>query len=146
MPRLSILAAALGGALLVAGCASTAGLAPQGIPLDNATLAAERALAGAPLALAWQRFGPIARGFLWTNVVSMLAVLGWLYMAAPVRVCNSYLASAQYDAGLWMVGIALAGFLGWLVAWMAGPRKAALVVDAATGPERPPPITLPQPR
>ena len=53
---------------------------------------------------------------------------------------------AQYDAGLWMVGIALAGFLGWLVAWMAGPRKAALVVDAATGPERPPPITLPQPR
>lgn len=33
-------------------------------------------LAGAPLALAWQRFGPIARGFLWTNVVSMLAVHG----------------------------------------------------------------------
>ena len=103
-------------------------------------------LAGAPLALAWQRLGPIARGFLWTNVVSMLAVLGWLYMAAPVRVCNSYLASAQYDAGLWMVGIALAGFLGWLVAWMAGPRQAARVLDAATGPERPPPITLPQPR
>lgn len=77
-------------------------------------------LVGAPLALAWERLGTIARGFIWTNYVSMLAVLGWLYMVAPVRVCNSYLESAQYDAGLWMVWIAAVGFFGWLVAWLAG--------------------------
>lgn len=81
-------------------------------------------LVGAPLALAWERLGTIARGFIWTNYVSMLAVLGWLYMVAPVRVCNSYLGSDQYDAGLWMVGLAVAGFLGWLIAWMAGLLSA----------------------
>lgn len=64
MPRLSFLATALGGALLVAGCASTAGLAPQGAPHDAATLEAGRALADAPLSPAawpserwWSAFG-----------------------------------------------------------------------------------------
>ena len=81
-------------------------------------------LVGAPLALAWERMGVIARGFVWTNFLSMLAVLGWLYIAAPMRVCNSYLQSAQYEAGLWMVGLAVAGFIAWLVAWLAGPPAA----------------------
>lgn len=81
-------------------------------------------LVGAPLALAWERVGSIARGFVWTNFLSMLAVLGWLYIAAPVRVCNSYLQSAQYEAGLWMVGLAVAGFIAWLVAWLTGPPAA----------------------
>lgn len=78
-------------------------------------------LVGAPLALAWERMGAIARGFVWTNFLSMLAVLGWLYIAAPVRVCNSYLQSGQYEAGRWMVGLAVAGFIAWLAAWLAGP-------------------------
>lgn len=64
MPRLSPLAFALGGALLLAGCASSAGLAPQGTPRDAATLEAGRALSGAPLSAAawpaerwWTAFG-----------------------------------------------------------------------------------------
>lgn len=77
-------------------------------------------LMGAPMSLAWERMGSIARGFVWTNFLSMLAVLGWLYMVAPVRVCNSYLQTAQYDAGLWMVGLAVAGFVAWMVGWLGG--------------------------
>ncbi len=90
-------------------------------------------LAGAPLALAWERLGAIARGFVWTNFLSMLAVLGWLYIAAPVRVCNNYLESAQQDAGWWMVWLAIAGFVGWLVRWLAGPASAPTGCDAASG-------------
>jgi hypothetical protein len=62
----------------------------------------------------------------WTNLSSMLAVTGWLYIAAPVRVCNNYLASAQYDTGMWMVRLAVLVFIGWLLAMLAGaPRRAA---------------------
>lgn len=54
MHRFSSLAIALGGALLLAGCASSAGLAPQGPPRDAATLTAHRALSDAPLSpAAW---------------------------------------------------------------------------------------------
>lgn len=90
-------------------------------------------LVGAPLALAWERLGAIARGFVWTNFLSMLAVLGWLYIAAPVRVCNNYLESAQQDAGWWMVWLAIAGFAGWLVRWLAGPMPAPMCGDAENG-------------
>ena len=72
------------------------------------------ALLGLPLALAWQRLSAIGRGFLWTNVISMLAVLGWLYIAAPVRVCNSYLVDQQARAGWLMVKLAMLLFAGWL--------------------------------
>ncbi len=89
-------------------------------------------LVGAPLALAWERLGSIARGFVWTNFLSMLAVLGWLYIAAPVRVCNSYLESAQDDAGRWMVWLAIGGFIGWLIRWLAGPPSPAQGAAAAS--------------
>ncbi len=78
-------------------------------------------LVGAPLGLGWERLGPIARGFVWANLVSMLAVLGWLYLAAPVRVCNGYLVSEQLDAGTWLVRLAVGFFLGWLARLVAGP-------------------------
>lgn len=89
-------------------------------------------LVGAPLALAWERLGSIARGFVWTNFLSMLAVLGWLYIAAPVRVCNSYLESAQDDAGRWMVWLAIGGFIAWLIRWLAGPPSPAQDAAAAS--------------
>jgi hypothetical protein len=41
-------------------------------------------------------------------------------------VCNNYLASAQYDTGMWMVRLAVLVFIGWLLAMLAGaPRRAA---------------------
>ncbi len=82
-------------------------------------------LVGAPLALAWERLGAIGRGFVWTNFFSMLAVLGWLYVAAPVRVCNSYLVGEQAVAGWSMVYLAVALFLGWLSSLFVGGRPAA---------------------
>lgn len=81
-------------------------------------------LVGAPLALAWERLGLIGRGFVWTNFFSMLAVLGWLYVAAPVRVCNSYLAADQQDAGWWMIRLAIALFLAWLASLFVGRAPA----------------------
>ncbi len=82
-------------------------------------------LVGAPLALAWPRLGIVGRGFVWTNLASMLAVVGWLYIAAPLRVCNRYLISAQSDAGAWMIVIAIAIMFGWLLGLFVGPPRTA---------------------
>jgi hypothetical protein len=85
-------------------------------------------LVGFPLALAWRRLTLIGRGFVWTNFFSMLAVLGWLYIAAPVRVCNSYLVNDQENAGWYMVIGAVLLFLWWL---------GALLVGNGVGPDKP---------
>jgi hypothetical protein len=52
-------------------------------------------LLGVPLALSWLRFGAVLRGFLKANFLSMMIFFGWLYIAAPVRLCNSYLTDDQ---------------------------------------------------
>jgi len=82
-------------------------------------------LVGMPLALAWERLGIVGRGFIWTNFFSMLAVLGWLYVAAPVRACNSYLVADQYEAGWWMIRLAIALFLAWLAGLLVGRAPSA---------------------
>lgn len=92
---------------------------------ETAKFASLPLLVGAPLALAWERLGPIGRGFLWTNFFSMLAMLGWLYIAAPVRVCNSYLVGEQAIAGWSMVYLAIALFVGWLSSFFVGGQPAA---------------------
>lgn len=94
-------------------------------------------LVGAPLALAWPALGVIGRGFVWTNLSSMLAVTGWLYIAAPVRVCNSYLASAQQDTGMWMVRIAVLVFIGWLLAMLLGAPLRATAPASPRSPRSP---------
>ena len=71
-------------------------------------------LVGLPLGLAWKRLRVIGRGLVWTNFFSMLAVLGWLYIVAPVRLCNNYLVDQQAQAGWWMVKLALLLFAWWL--------------------------------
>jgi len=82
------------------------------------------ALVGLPLALAWRRLSVFGRGFVLTNFSSMLAVLGWLYLAAPQRVCNSYLVSQQESAGRLMIELAVLLFCGWLVTLFATTRPA----------------------
>ncbi len=82
-------------------------------------------LVGLPLALAWGRLTLIGHGFVLTNLMSMLAVLGWLYIVAPVRVCNSYLVDAQTNAGWWMVRLAILSFLCWLGSWFIGNHATA---------------------
>ena len=79
-------------------------------------------LAGVPLALAWEKLSLLGRGLVLTHWMGMLAVLGWLYIVAPVRLCTNYLVDAQGSAGWWMVRLALLLFLGWLASWFIGKR------------------------
>ena len=90
-------------------------------------------LVGLPLGLAWRRLGIIGRSFVWTNAVSMLVVLGWLYVIAPVRVCNSYLVDQQEVAGWAMVKLALLLFACWLGSFFLGGAAAA---DRPAEPQR----------
>jgi hypothetical protein len=78
------------------------------------------ALLGLPLAQSWCRLHPIARGFVWAKLVSMLGVLGWLYLAAPVRLCNFYLLDEQLLLGRAMlaIGAALAAALATQAFWV----------------------------
>lgn len=64
-------------------------------------------LLGAPLALSWRRLTAIGRGFLWSNLLSMLIVLGWLYSVAPIRVCTNYLVDQQALLGRSLLFLAL---------------------------------------
>jgi len=50
----------------------------------------------------------------------MLAVLGWLYIVAPVRICNNYLVNQQESAGWWMVDLALLLFGCWIGSLFVG--------------------------
>ncbi|WP_255369666.1 hypothetical protein [Nitrosovibrio sp. Nv17] len=90
-------------------------------------------LVGFLLALSWRRLTLIGRGFVWTNFFSMLAVLGWLYIVAPVRICNSYLVNDQQHAGWYMVILATLLFLWWLGTLLVGdgggPRKPSIDTD-----------------
>ncbi len=116
------LLAAAGGAIpcvIVATVASSYWMLPRAIDAVLVDPLAEAAkfvslplLVGTPLALAWRELGLIGRGFVWTNFISMLAVLGWLYIVAPVRVCNSYALFEQERAGWLMVQLAV-GLLAW---------------------------------
>ncbi|CAD0186997.1 hypothetical protein RUESEDTHA_03908 [Ruegeria sp. THAF57] len=75
---------------------------------------------GAPLALCWPTIGPILRGFLKAQSVSMLLFLGFLYTHAPVRICNSYLVDDQVRLGLGFVWAALALTAIWMIPVLFG--------------------------
>lgn len=90
-------------------------------------------LVGLPLGLAWKRLGIIGRSFVWTNAISMLVVLGWLYIIAPVRVCNSYLVDQQEVAGWGMVKLALLLFACWLGSFFV---RGDPVAGGAAEPQR----------
>ena len=68
---------------------------------------------GAALALSFPRTHPLFAAALKANVVSMLAVLAWVYAAAPVRLCNSYLGSEQKMLGAGMAVLAGALAINW---------------------------------
>ena len=93
---------------------------------------------GAPLALSWSRLGPMGRGFVIANVLPMWSVVGWLYLAAPVRVCNFYLVEDQSvaGAGLLLVSVGLAAAAGCLAfrSRVTNPpgRVALISADRAT--------------
>lgn len=78
-------------------------------------------LFGLPLALVWRHLGPILKGFLKCQSVSMLLFLGFLYTHAPVRLCNSYLVDDQVRLGHGFALAALALVILWLIPVFASP-------------------------
>jgi hypothetical protein len=79
---------------------------------------------GAPLRCSWPRAHSLLRGFLMSNALSMLGVLAWLYTAAPIRVCNSYLVSDQQRLGTAFLFVALGLALAWGGRLFFAPRTA----------------------
>ena len=70
---------------------------------------------GLTLSLSWPVIGPVLRGFIKAQVISMLLVLGFLYTHAPIRICNSYLVDDQHRLGLGFVTVALGLSLWWII-------------------------------
>ena len=97
--------------MLLALIASSWWMVPRALDLALASPAMELTkfvtlplMVGAPLALSWDRLGAIGRGFVIANVLPMWAVVGWLYVVAPVRLCNFYLVEQQVAAGFGLLG------------------------------------------
>ncbi len=69
---------------------------------------------GLPLAISWPQLSSFARAVVWSNAISMLLFIGWLYVAAPVRVCNNYLVNQQEEFGYTAMALALLIALYWV--------------------------------
>lgn len=80
-------------------------------------------MAGMALELSWQAAGLIVRGFFLGNVLPMMMVVGWLYIEAPVRICNAYLSDDQLRAGSGLLALAIAGCTVWLLAFFMSDSK-----------------------
>ena len=100
--------------MLLALIASSWWMVPRALDLALASPAMELTkfvtlplMVGVPLALSWDRLGAIGRGFVIANVLPMWAVVGWLYVVAPVRLCNFYLVEQQVAAGFGLLGAAV---------------------------------------
>ena len=85
-------------------------------------------LVGAPVALSWRELPFVGKGFVLANVLPMWAVVGWMYVVAPVRVCNYYLVDQQVSAGYGLmafsmaVGIAVVAVGSWSSRFASGER------------------------
>ena len=99
---------------------------------DGATEAAKCAalvLAGAALRLSWRAAGLVVQGFFLGNVLPMTAVVGQLYIDAPLRLCNAYLLDDQARLGQWLIALAVLLALAWLaqVGWWMARREGPLL-------------------
>lgn len=93
-------------------------------PIESAKFISLPLGLGVPLALSWPLMGTVLRGFLKANFLSMLIFFGWLYVAAPVRLCNSYLIDDQTLLGWAFVAIAGALALLWSAPLFFAPKPA----------------------
>lgn len=101
--------------------------------------------AGLPLGWGWAQAGPVLRLFALANAASMLAVMGWILLVAPARLCNSYLLGDQRDLGLGLIVVALAlvatGVLRAMAGGAAPPAGAPRAGADGMAPLSPPPPT-----
>lgn len=80
-------------------------------------------LLGLPLAWSWSRLGTVGRAFVWANLISMLAFLGWLYLASPVRLCNNYRVDQQTLLGWMLLALAAVIAVLWAGAAFVGDHR-----------------------
>jgi len=78
---------------------------------------------GGTLATGWAKSNPFLRGFLKANAISMLGVLAFLYIQAPVRICNSYLVADQERLGFAFLISAFGLAIAWSIPLFAPPPK-----------------------
>jgi hypothetical protein len=121
--------------ILMALIASSWWMVPRALDWALASPAMEAAkfvslplLVGAPVALSWPQLGGLGRGFVVANVLPMWIVVGWLYVAAPVRVCNFYLVEQQVSAGVGLltVSLLLAVIVGISALFTVSPRELSV--------------------
>ena len=96
----------------------------RGALVEAAKLTTVPLLVGAPLALSWPLLLPVARAFVWANLISHAAVLGWLYSVAPNRLCTRYLFDQQAALGTVLLVVAMALLLGWGGVAIVGASQA----------------------
>ena len=99
-------------------------------PAIEAAKCAALLLAGAALRLSWRAAGLVVQGFFLGNVLPMTAVVGQLYIDAPLRLCNAYLLDDQARLGQWLIALAVLLALGWLAQvgwWMVRREGTALL-------------------
>jgi hypothetical protein len=97
--------------------------------------------AGLPLGLSWPELSPLLRSFVFANAASMLAAFGWLYHAAPIRVCNFYLVDEQRVVGtLYLAAAAVIVAAGLLWAFARPGHGAPQPLPSAGTPARTRPV------
>ncbi|HYG85599.1 MAG TPA: hypothetical protein VD978_05005 [Azospirillum sp.] len=89
-------------------------------------------LVGAPLRWSWPRLSALGRGFVITNMLSMTAFVGWLYVAAPVRVCVYYMAEQQVMAGKLLLAATAAAGLLFFLRCLVGPAERISATRVST--------------
>ncbi|WP_096704607.1 hypothetical protein [Magnetospirillum sp. 15-1] len=95
-------------------------------------------LVGVPLRRCWPRLPMLGQGFVVANAVSMLGIVGWLYLAAPVRVCVYYLIDQQEIVGRALLCLAGAITFAVLVrAFVGGARPSVPFHHMAPQQQRP---------
>ena len=78
---------------------------------------------GATFVLGWKNSGTLTKYFFITNLISMLVVLAWLYIEAPIRLCNYYLIDEQKLVGVYLLYGTVCILLYWLVKLFVGVKK-----------------------
>ncbi|EME69531.1 transmembrane protein [Paramagnetospirillum caucaseum] len=95
-------------------------------------------LVGVPLRRCWSRLPMLGQGFVVANAVSMLGIVGWLYLAAPVRVCVYYLVDQQEVVGRALLYLAGAITLAVLVRAFVGTAQSSVPFHHMASPQRHP--------
>lgn len=121
--------------LVLVACVLAVLMVPRVLDLalrDPAIEAAKVAVllgAGAALRLSWRAAGLVVQGFFLGNMLPMTAVVGQLYIDAPLRLCNAYLLDDQARLGQWLIALAVLAALGWLAqaGWVMARREGTLL-------------------